>query len=102
MDWLRRRKDDNWTLDQFMKHEVPDAERHIYATHQKDFMLWCNLLYLKVTPKRSNEDVLVFVVPGLKQQVVIDGCHRYLGHQGRDHMLSLLRERFCWPAWPRG
>ena len=47
-------------------------------------------------PKRSNKDVLVFVVPGLKWQAAIDGCHRYLGHQGRDCMLSLMRERFWW------
>ena len=98
MDWLRRRKDDNRTLDQFMKHQVPDAECHIYATHQKDFVLRCNLLYLKVMPKRSNEDILIFVMPGLKCQAAIDGCHHYLGHQGRDRMLSLLRERFWWPG----
>ena len=72
MDWLRRRKDDNQTLDQFMKHEVPDDECRIYATCQKDFVLWQNLLYLKVTPKRSNENVLVFVMPGLKRQIAID------------------------------
>ena len=96
MDWLRRRKDDNRTLDQFMKHEVPEAERHIYAAHQKDFVLWRNLLYLKVMPKRSNEDILVFVLPGLKRQAAIDGCHHYLGHQGRDRMLSLPREIFWW------
>ena len=96
MDWLRRRKDDNQTLDQFMNHEVPDAECRIYTAHQKDFVFQHNLLYLKVTPKRSNEDVLVFVVPGLKRQAVIDGCHHYLGHQERDCTLSLLRERFWW------
>ena len=84
------------TLDQYLKHHIPDAEHRIYAAGQKDFILRHNLLYLRVTPKRSNEDVLVFVVPGLKYQAVIDGCHRYLGHQGRDHMLSLLKERFWW------
>ena len=81
-----------------MKHEVPDAKCRIYAARQKDFVLRHNLLYLKVMPKRSNEDVLVFVVPGLKWQAAIDGCHHYLGHQGRDRMLSLLRERFWWPG----
>ena len=94
MDWLKRNKDDHHTLDQYLKHQVPDAECRIYATRQKDFVLRRNLLYLRVTPKQSNEDVLVFVVPGLKHQVVINGCHCYLGHQGRDHMLSLLKERF--------
>ena len=96
MDWLNRRKDDNRTLDEYLKHHVPDAECLIYAACQKDFVLRRNLLYLRVTPKRSTEDVLVFVVPGLKRQAAIDGCHRYLGHQGRDRMLSLLKERFWW------
>ena len=70
MDWLKRNKDDHRTLDQYLKYHVPDAERHIYAAHQKDFVLRRNLLYLRVTPKKSNEDVLVFVVPGLKCQAV--------------------------------
>ena len=96
MDWLKRKKDDNHTLDQYLKHHIPDAEHRIYAACQKDVVLRRNLLYLRVTPKRSNEDVLVFMVPGLKRQAAIDGCHCYLGHQGRDRTLSLLKERFWW------
>ena len=70
MDWLRRRKDDHRTLDQYLKYQVPDVECRIYAARQKDFVLRHNLLYLRVMPKRSNEDVLAFVVPGLKRQAV--------------------------------
>ena len=66
LDWLKRKKDDHQTLDQYLKHHVPDAKHRIYVARQKDFVLWGNLLYLRVMPKRSNEDVLVFVVPGLK------------------------------------
>ena len=66
MDWLRRRKDDNCTLDQYLNHHIPDAERSVYAACQKDFVLRRNLLYLRVMPKRSNEDILAFMVPGLK------------------------------------
>ena len=94
----QKKEDDNRTLDQYLKHHVPDAEHRIYAAHQKDFILRRNLLYLRVMPKRSNKDVLVFVVLGLKCQVAIDRCHCYLGHQGRDCMLSLLKERFWWPS----
>ena len=91
-EWLKRRNDDHCMLDQYLKHQIPDTECQIYAAHQKEFVLWHNLLYLKTIPNRSNEDVLVFVVPGLKYQVSIDGCHQYFGHQDRDHTLSLLRE----------
>ena len=31
MDWLRWGKDDNRTLDQYLKHHVPDSGHHIYA-----------------------------------------------------------------------
>ena len=56
-------------------------------------MLQCNLLYLKTMPSK-----FAFVVPGLKHQAAIDGCHHYISHQCRDHMLKLLKERFWWPG----
>ena len=57
-----------------------------------------------VTPKRSNEDVLVFVVPGLKRQAAIDGCHRYLGLDIKAetaHLASSERDSGGW-VWPKG
>ena len=35
IDWLRRRKDDNCTLDQYLKHHVPDTERRASTLHAK-------------------------------------------------------------------
>ena len=35
MDWLKRNKNDHRTLDQYLKHHVPNAERHIYAATRK-------------------------------------------------------------------
>ena len=64
-------KNNRRRLDQYLKYHVPDAERRIYTARQKDFVLRRNLLYLRVTPKKSNEDVLVFVVPGLKRQAAM-------------------------------
>ena len=52
MDWLKRNKDDHHILDQYLKHQVPDAECCIYAARQKDFVLRHNLLYFRVTPKK--------------------------------------------------
>ena len=76
---------------------MPDQIQCQYATRQKDFTLNRGLLYLKTMPSHSNKDVLAFVVPTHKRQAAVDGCHRYTGHQGHDHTLSLIMERFWWP-----
>ena len=39
IEWLKRRKDDHRTLDQYLEHQVPDVECRIYAACQKDFVL---------------------------------------------------------------
>ena len=48
-------------------------------------------------PSHSNKDILASVVPTHKTRAAIDSCHRYTGHQVRDHTLSLIKERFWWP-----
>ena len=82
-DGLAEKRDDHRTLDQYLKHHVPDAECWIYAARQKDFVLQHNLLCLRVMPKRSNE-VLVHidyvsmeVTMGMKEKPVVKNV---LGH----------------------
>ena len=94
MEWLKCPKDDHSTLADFLKGQVPDQVQHQYAAQQKDFSLNRGLLYLKMTPSRSNEDILAFVVPTHKRRAAIDGCHQHTGHQGHDCTLSLIKKRF--------
>ena len=71
-------------------------EKHFYTTRQKEFTSQDNLLYLQATPTNSQDTVQVFVVPTADWQAAIDGCHHSAGHQGHDHTLSLMKERFWW------
>ena len=57
-----------------------------------------NILFLCSTPKRENEDLLLFMVPKLHRTATLNGCHQDTGHQGHDHTLSLLQECFWWPG----
>ena len=75
-----------------------DYEKGFYAARQKEFTLQDNLLYFQVTPTNSQDTALVFVVPTADQQAALDGCHHSAGHQGCDHTLSLMKERFWWPG----
>ena len=96
--WLKRPKNDRRTLGEFLQGRVPLPEQRLYATRQKDFVEKRGMLYLRTTPSRSQEEVLAFVVPTHKRRAAIDGCHRFAGHQGRDHTVSLIKEAFL-VAW---
>ena len=56
------------------------------------------MLYLKTTPSNTQEEVFTFVMPHIKQRAALDGCHRFMAHQGRDQMLGLLKEWYWWPG----
>ena len=73
-------------------------EKRYYAARQKEFTIQDNLLYPQATPTNSQDSAPVFVVPEKDRQAAIDGCHCSAGHQGCDHMLSLMKEHFWWPG----
>ena len=47
--------------------------------------------------KGENEDLLLFKVPKAHQTATLNRCHQDAGHQGHDHILSLLKEPLWWP-----
>ena len=78
-----------------------------YASSEEGQMVWRNCqnfttlqhtLYLCFTPKGENKDLLLFLVPKMHWTADLNGCHWDAGHQGHDHMLSLLQECFWWPG----
>ena len=85
-------------LAEYLGDFVSDYDKRFYTAHQEEFVIQDNLLYIWNTPSNSEDSVSVFVVPMGKQQTAIDICHRSVGHQGRDHTLSLMKERFWWPG----
>ena len=96
--WIQRLRKDHRKLEEYLTGVASDYEKHFYTARQKEFTLQDSLLYLQVTPTNSQDMAPVFVIPTVDQQAAIDGCHRSVGHQGRDRTLSLMKERFWWPG----
>ena len=96
--WINRPRGDHRKLEEYLARVASDYEKCFYATRQKEFTIQDNLLYLQATPANSQDTVPVFVVPAADWQAAIDGCHCSVGHQGRDRILSLMKERFWWPG----
>ena len=59
-------------------------------------MVLHHALYLHCTPKRENEDLLLFMVLKAHWTATLNRCHQDAGYQGSDHTLSLLQEHFWW------
>ena len=82
------------TLEQYLLTVVNSHNAKAYGNQQKDYTLLNDMLFINDTLKGSTDTALLFVVPACKCQVVLDLCHRDVGHQGRDRTYSLLQERF--------
>ena len=98
IDWIKRPRGDRRTLAEYLARVASEYKKHFYAACQKEFTIQDNLLYLQATPTNSQDSAPVFVVPTKDRQAAIDGCHCSAGHQGWDHMLSLVKEHFWWPG----
>ena len=96
INWVKRPKEDKRTLVKCLAGVASEYEKHYYAACQKEFTIQDNLLYLQATPTNSQDSAPVFVVLEKDRQAAIDGCHRSARHQGRDRMLSLMKEHFWW------
>ena len=96
--WIQRPRKDHRKLEEYLVRVASNYEKHFYTARQKKFTLQDNLLYLQVTPTNSQDMVPVFVILTADRQAATDGCHHSAGHQGRDHTLSLMKERFWWPG----
>ena len=69
----------------------------VWQNHQ-NFTVLQNALYLCSMPKGQNKDLLLFMVPKAHWTATMNGCHRDVGQQGHDCILSLLQEYFWWPG----
>ena len=54
-------------------------------------------MYVSTTPKGETEGVLTFVIPVGQHQMVLNGVHHDVSHQGQRSTLALTQERFWWP-----
>ena len=88
--WMTRPRENRQTLSEYLTGHVSDADRLAYSRHQKNYVMKQNLLYVQTAALGMQDQILAFVVPANKRQAALDGCHREVGHQGRDRMLSLL------------
>ena len=96
LQWLgSRKKADLRTL---LGECIMSKEGQMVWRNCQNFISLQGALYLCSTPKGEDEDLLLFMVPKVHQTAALNGCHWDAGHQGHDHTLSLLQERFWWPG----
>ena len=63
INWIKWPRGDKRTLAEYLTEVASEYKKHFYATHQKEFTVQDNLLYLQATPTNSQDSTPVFVVP---------------------------------------
>ena len=96
LNWLMAQK--NTDLKALLAEHVSSKEGWLILWNQQNFTIHQGALYLHSIPKGETEDLLLFMVPKPHCVTTLNGCQRDTGHQGHDHILSLLEEHFWWPG----
>ena len=96
LDWLKTQKQRK--LRMLLAEPISSKEGKLILWNWQNFMIQQGTLYLCSTPKSETEDLLLFVVPKAHCVAMLNGCNQDAGHEGHDHMLSLLQECFWWPG----
>ena len=96
LQWLESKKKTN--LRTLLREHTSSEEGQMVWRNLQNFTTLQGTLYLCPTPKGKKEDLLLFMVPKMHQTATLNGCHQHAGHQGHDHILSLLQECFWWPG----
>ena len=96
LHWLEAKK--KIDLRTLLGEHASSKEGQIVWRNCQNFAVLQDAFYLCFMPKGENEDLLLFIVPKAHQNAALNGCCQDAGHQGHDHILSLLQEHFWWPG----
>ena len=92
LDWLKAQKKTD--LKALLAEHTSSEEGRLILLNWQNFMIHQGALYLCSTPKGETKDLLLFMVPRAHCVATLNGCHWDVGHQGCDHILSLLSGAF--------
>ena len=96
LDWLEAQKKTD--LKTLLGEHASSVDGQLVWMNCQNFIIHQKALYLCMTPKGESEELMLFVVPRVHQVATLNGWHWDAGHQGHDHILSLLQEHFWWPG----
>ena len=110
-DWKKTQKEDPVLFavvknlraprDQFKEALRPLLEKKAVQAYEKNrerLVMKDGLLYVKTNIGPAKEPIWRFVVPKAYRTMALNGCHHEAGHQGQKRSISLMVERFWWPA----
>jgi transposase InsO family protein len=96
IEW--KEKAEGRTLTQILGEEADSRDGRIIRKRAKCFVIKNRILYHKWDNPNESQPIFQYVVPKDLRAKALRACHENAGHQGKERTLSLLKDRFWWPA----